>query len=314
MLYNSIESAGFYVPGGKALYPSSVLMNAIPALVAGVERRVMVSPISDLKKSSIVLAAGYIAGVTEVFCMGGAHSVAALAYGTKTIEPVNKIVGPGNAYVAEAKRQVFGIVGIDSIAGPSEVLIVSDDTSSPEHIAIDLLSQAEHDEQAQAILITDSLEFSIKVELAIEKFLKDFDQSLEVIILENSARTAQDAAKALDCNVGAIVKSLLFRAGDDFILCLVAGDKRCSLNKLKKFKDKKDISMASPEEVKTQTGYTIGGVSPIGHLNKIEIIIDKSLERFNQLFAAAGHPNCVFKINFINIQKITNGKVEDIIE
>ena len=148
----------------------------------------------------------------------------------------------------------------------------------------------------------------------VEKFLKDFDQSFEVIILENSARTAKDAAKALDCNVGAIVKSLLFRAGDDFILCLVAGDKRCSLNKLKKFKDKKDISMASPEEVKTQTGYTIGGVSPIGHLNKIEIIIDKSIERFIQLFAAAGHPNCVFKINFINIQRITNGKVEDIIE
>ena len=147
-----------------------------------------------------------------------------------------------------------------------------------------------------------------------ERFLKGFDKSLEVIILENSARTAQDAAKALDCNVGAIVKSLLFRTGDDFILCLVAGDKRCSLNKLKKLKDKKDISMASPEEVKTQTGYTIGGVSPIGHLNKIEILIDKSLERFNQLFAAAGHPNCVFKINFINIQKITNGKVEDIIE
>ena len=147
-----------------------------------------------------------------------------------------------------------------------------------------------------------------------EKFLKSFDQSLEVIILENSARTAQDAAKALDCNVGAIVKSLLFRAGDNFILCLVAGDKRCSLNKLKKFKDKKNISMASPEEVKTQTGYTIGGVSPIGHLNKIEIIIDNSLERFNELFAAAGHPNCVFKINFINIQKITNGKIKDIIE
>jgi len=147
-----------------------------------------------------------------------------------------------------------------------------------------------------------------------ERFLKDFDKSLEVIILENSARTAQDAAKALDCNVGAIVKSLLFRTGDDFILCLVAGDKRCSLNKLKKLKDKKDILMASPEEVKTQTGYTIGGVSPIGHLNKIEIIIDKSLERFIQLFAAAGHPNCVFKINFINIQKITNGKIKDIIE
>ena len=147
-----------------------------------------------------------------------------------------------------------------------------------------------------------------------EKFLKSFDQSLEVIILENSARTAQDAAKALDCKVGAIVKSLLFRAEDDFILCLVAGDKRCSLNKLKKFKDKKDISMASPEEVKTQTGYTIGGVSPVGHLEDVEIVIDNSLERFNELFAAAGHPNCVFKINFINIQKITNGKIKDIIE
>ncbi|MDA9108727.1 YbaK/EbsC family protein [Candidatus Pelagibacter sp.] len=148
----------------------------------------------------------------------------------------------------------------------------------------------------------------------VEKFLKDFDKSLEVIILENSARTAKDAAKALDSNVGAIVKSLLFRAGDDFILCLVAGDKRCSLNKLKKLKDKKDISMASPEEVKTQTGYTIGGVSPVGHLEDIEIVIDNSLERFNELFAAAGHPNCVFKINFINIQKITNGKIKDIIE
>jgi Cys-tRNA(Pro) deacylase len=148
----------------------------------------------------------------------------------------------------------------------------------------------------------------------VKKFLKDFDQSLEVIILENSARTAQDAATALDCNVGAIVKSLLFKTDNGFILCLVAGDKRCSLNKLKEIKDKKDISMASPEEVKSQTGYTIGGVSPIGHLKKIEIIIDKSLERFIELFAAAGHPNCVFKINFSNIQKITNGKVEDIIE
>ena len=147
-----------------------------------------------------------------------------------------------------------------------------------------------------------------------QKFLKDFDKSLEVIILENSARTAQDAATALDCNVGAIVKSLLFKTRDSFMLCLVAGDKRCSLNKLKKIKNEKDISMASPEEVKTQTGYTIGGVSPIGHLNKLEILIDNSLKRFNELSAAAGHPNCVFKINFRNIQKITNGKVEDIIE
>ena len=148
----------------------------------------------------------------------------------------------------------------------------------------------------------------------VEKFLKDFDQSLEVIVLENSARTAKDAAIALGCDVGAIVKSLLFKTGDNFTLCLVAGDKRCSLNKLKKIKDEKDISMASPEEVKNQTGYTIGGVSPIGHLEKIEIIIDNSLKRFNELFAAAGHPNCVFKINFKDIQKITNGKVEDIIE
>ena len=147
-----------------------------------------------------------------------------------------------------------------------------------------------------------------------ERFLKGFDKSLEVIILENSARTAQDAAVALDCDVGAIVKSLLFKTDNGFILCLVAGDKRCSLNKLKKIKDKKDVSMASPEDVKVQTGYTIGGVSPIGHLKKIEIIIDNSLERFNELFAAAGHPNCVFKINYNDIQKITNGKVEDIIE
>ena len=148
----------------------------------------------------------------------------------------------------------------------------------------------------------------------VEKFLKGFDQSLEVIVLENSARTAKDAAIALGCDVGAIVKSLLFKTGDNFTLCLVAGDKRCSLNKLKKIKNIKDISMASPEEVKNQTGYTIGGVSPVGHLNKLEIFIDKSLERFNELFAAAGHPNCVFKINFKDIQKITNGKVEDIIE
>ena len=148
----------------------------------------------------------------------------------------------------------------------------------------------------------------------VEKFLKGFDQSLEVIVLENSARTAKDAAIALGCDVGAIVKSLLFKTGDNFSLCLVAGDKRCSLNKLKKIKNIKDISMASPEEVKTQTGYTIGGVSPVGHLSKLEIFIDKSLERFNELFAAAGHPNCVFKINFKDIQKITNGKVEDIIE
>ena len=148
----------------------------------------------------------------------------------------------------------------------------------------------------------------------VEEFLKGFNQSLKVTVLEKSARTAKDAAIALGCDVGAIVKSLLFKTEDNFILCLVSGDKRCSINKLKKIKNIKDISMASPEEVKTQTGYTIGGVSPVGHLNKLEIFIDKSLERFNELFAAAGHPNCIFKINFKDIQKITNGKVEDIIE
>ena len=148
----------------------------------------------------------------------------------------------------------------------------------------------------------------------VEKFLKDFDETLKVIVLETSARTAQDAATALGCDTGAIVKSLLFKTEDSFILCLVAGDKRCSLTKLKKIENKKDVSMASPEEVKTQIGYTIGGVSPVGHLNKVEIFIDKSLKKFVDLFAAAGHPNCVFKIDFNNIKKITNGKIEDIIE
>ena len=147
-----------------------------------------------------------------------------------------------------------------------------------------------------------------------EKFLKDFDQSLEVIVLKDTARTAQDAATALGCDVGAIVKSLLFKTEDSFIMCLVSGDNRCSLNKLKIIKNKKDVWMASPKEVKNQTGYSIGGVSPVGHLYKVEIFIDKSLKRFNDLFAAAGNPKCVFKIDFENIQKITNGKIDDIIE
>jgi len=148
----------------------------------------------------------------------------------------------------------------------------------------------------------------------VEKFLKEYNQSLEVIVLENSARTAKEAATALGCDVGAIIKSLLLKTEDSFILCLVAGDKRCSLNKLQKLNNKKDISMASSDDVKTQTGYTIGGVSPVGHINNVKIFIDKSLERFNNLFAAAGHPNCVFKIDFVNIQKITNGKIGDITE
>ena len=146
------------------------------------------------------------------------------------------------------------------------------------------------------------------------KALEEFDQSIVVIILENTARTANDAANSLDCEVGAIIKSLLFRTEDSFTLCLIAGDKRCSLNKLKKITNKKDVSMASPKEVKDQTGYTIGGVSPIGHIKKIQILIDKSLERFKNLYAAAGHPNCIFKIDFKSLQKITNGEIEELIE
>ena len=144
--------------------------------------------------------------------------------------------------------------------------------------------------------------------------LKEFSPNLKIIVLEQTARTANDAATSLGCKVGAIVKSLLFKAENTFILCLVAGDKKASLNKIKKELHIKDVSMASSDEVKKVTGFTIGGVSPIGHLNKIDILIDKSLKRFNSLFAAAGHPNCVFEINFNNLQKITNGSIKEIIE
>ena len=147
-----------------------------------------------------------------------------------------------------------------------------------------------------------------------EKALKEFDETLSVTELENTARTALDAAKSLNCEVGAIVKSLLFKNGENYFLCLVSGDKRCSLNKLKKFFNSKDLSMASPNDVKEQTGYTIGGVSPIGHTNNLQILVDSSLNRFEDLFAAAGHPNCIFKINFDDLIKITNGSIEDIIE
>ena len=147
-----------------------------------------------------------------------------------------------------------------------------------------------------------------------EKALKNFDTKMNVMILEDSARTALDAANSLKCDVGAIVKSLLFKAESNFILCLISGDNKCSLNTLKKITNIKDISMASPDEVKKQTGYTIGGVSPVGHKNRIKILIDNSLERFNDLYAAAGHPNCVFKIGFKDLQKITNGKVKELIE
>jgi len=147
-----------------------------------------------------------------------------------------------------------------------------------------------------------------------ENSIREFDPNLKIICLEKTARTAQDAATALGCNVGAIVKSLLFSAGEDFVLCLVSGDKRCSLNKLKKIIDEKDVSMAKPDDVKKITGYTIGGVSPVGHLTSVKIFIDSNLERFTEVFAAAGHPNCVFKINFMDLEKITNGLIREISE
>lgn len=170
--WTAVHSAGLYVPGGKAAYPSSLLMNAIPAKVAGVERRVMVVPTPDGAINPLVLAAAELAGVGEVYRIGGAQAIAALAYGTQSIPPVDKIVGPGNAFVAEAKRQVFGKVGIDSIAGPSEILVVADPANDPDWIAADLLSQCEHDEAAQAILVTDDSAFLDRVEAAIETALR----------------------------------------------------------------------------------------------------------------------------------------------
>ena len=147
-----------------------------------------------------------------------------------------------------------------------------------------------------------------------EKCLKEFDENLSVVELENSAKTALDAANSLNCEVGAIVKSLLIKIENDFLLCLVSGDKRCSLNKLKKISEKKNVRMASADEVKSQTGYTMGGVSPVGHINKIQIFIDNSLSRFKDIFAAAGHPNVIFKINYEKLIQITKGDVKDITE
>ena len=168
-VWRAVSAAGLYVPGGTAAYPSSVLMNAVPARVAGVERLVMVVPSPDGSLNPLVLAAADIAGVDEVYRVGGAQAVAALAYGTETIAPVDKIVGPGNAYVAEAKRQLFGVVGIDMIAGPSEILVVSEAGANPEWIAADLLSQAEHDRVAQSILITDDTRFADAVDEAVAR-------------------------------------------------------------------------------------------------------------------------------------------------
>ncbi len=170
--WTAVESAGLYVPGGLASYPSSVLMNAVPAKVAGVPRLVMVVPCPRGDLNPLVLAAAHLAGVEEIYRLGGAQAIAALAYGTQTVAPVVKIVGPGNAYVAAAKRQVFGTVGIDSIAGPSEVLVIADASNNPEWIASDLLAQAEHDTAAQSILMTDDADFARAVEKAVQRQLQ----------------------------------------------------------------------------------------------------------------------------------------------
>tara|TARA_B110000438_G_scaffold16_1_gene27 strand:- start:147 stop:1445 length:1299 start_codon:yes stop_codon:yes gene_type:complete len=175
--WNALTSVGLYVPGGTASYPSSVLMNAIPAKVAGVKRRVMTVPSLHGSINPLVLAAADLAGVTEIYRIGGAQAVAALAYGTGSIAPVDKIVGPGNAYVATAKKIVYGQVGIDSIAGPSEIVIVADKENNPEWIAYDLLAQAEHDAAAQSILITDDKAFSDQVILAVDSILNSLPRA-----------------------------------------------------------------------------------------------------------------------------------------
>lgn len=194
--WSPIDAVGLYVPGGKAAYPSSVLMNAVPAKVAGVKRLVMVVPTPKGEVNAAVMAAAQIAGVDELYTIGGAQAVAALAYGTKTIAPVHQIVGPGNAYVAEAKRQVFGQVGIDMVAGPSEILVVADAENNPRWIAADLLSQAEHDALAQSVLITDNAEFAEAVEREIQA------------ILETLPRTAIASASWRDHGVVILVDSM----------------------------------------------------------------------------------------------------------
>ena len=148
----------------------------------------------------------------------------------------------------------------------------------------------------------------------VKEFITKFDTKLNILVLDTTARTAKDAANSLQCKVGAIVKSLLFRADSSFLICLIAGDKRCSLNKLKKILQKKDVSMANADEVKTNTGFSIGGVSPVAHITNLDVLVDKSLSRFQFVFAAAGHPNCVFKITYDQLIKITNGSEKEISE
>ncbi len=200
----ALDRVGLYVPGGKAAYPSSVLMNAIPAKVAGVQELVMVVHTPNGEKNSLVLAAAAVCGVDRVFCIGGAQAVGALAYGTETVPQVDKIVGPGNAYVAAAKRRVFGVVGIDMVAGPSEILVISDGKSNPDWTAMDLFSQAEHDELAQAILLSPSAEFLDQVQASIERQVSEMPRQ-EIIrtSLQNRGALIQvkDLAQAAEiCN------------------------------------------------------------------------------------------------------------------
>jgi histidinol dehydrogenase len=192
-----LDRVGLYVPGGKAAYPSSVLMNALPAKVAGVKELIMVVPTPRGEKNALVLAAAHLSGVDRVFCIGGAQAVAALAYGTQTIPQVDKIVGPGNAYVASAKRRVFGTVGIDMVAGPSEVLIIADGSGDPDWTAIDLFAQAEHDELAQSILLCPDAAYLDKVAASIEKLLPTMPRK-EVIAASLSGRGALIHVSDLD--------------------------------------------------------------------------------------------------------------------
>lgn len=188
--WTPVDAAGVYVPGGRAAYPSSVLMNAIPAKAAGVRRLVMVTPTPNGEVNPLVLAAAHVAGVDELYRVGGAQAVAALAYGTETIAPVDVVTGPGNAWVAEAKRQLYGVVGIDMVAGPSEIVVVADGKNDPEWIAADLLSQAEHDPTSQSILFTDDAAFADKVAAAV-------DAQIESLSTGATARTSWDANGAI---------------------------------------------------------------------------------------------------------------------
>jgi histidinol dehydrogenase len=193
----ALDRVGLYVPGGKAAYPSSVLMNAIPAKVAGVGELIMVVPTPNSEKNELVLAAAAISGVDRVFCIGGAQAVGALAYGTETVPQVDKITGPGNAYVAAAKRRVFGVVGIDMVAGPSEILVICDGKTNPDWIAMDLFSQAEHDELAQAILLSPDADFLDKVADSMQKLVSEMPRQ-EIISTSITNRGALIQVKSMD--------------------------------------------------------------------------------------------------------------------